>query len=164
MGTLGAVIMPHNLYLHSNLVLSRRLNRNQSTEVHEAIMYNSIESAVALLFSFFINLAIVAVFAAAFFDTACAQMSGGPFACRSTDDPLGIASPAAPHYGVACNRSSLLANVDRVGAGVGGAGGGAAGGGGICAEIGLEGAGSALETALGGNAQLSWCELKDAPG
>ena len=59
-GTIGAVIMPHNLYLHSGLVLSRNVKRHKPSKVHAAIWYACIESAMALLFAFFINLAVVA--------------------------------------------------------------------------------------------------------
>ena len=37
MGTIGAVIMPHNLYLHSGLVLSRKINRSSPHRVNDAI-------------------------------------------------------------------------------------------------------------------------------
>ncbi|KAF1748168.1 hypothetical protein GCK72_024635 [Caenorhabditis remanei] len=59
----GAVIMPHNLYLHSALVKSRRVDRKDRRRVAEANKYFTIESAVALFLSFFINLFVVAVFA-----------------------------------------------------------------------------------------------------
>eukprot|EP01064_Diplonema_japonicum_P030601 TRINITY_DN5241_c0_g2_i10.p1 TRINITY_DN5241_c0_g2~~TRINITY_DN5241_c0_g2_i10.p1 ORF type:complete len:569 (+),score=143.96 TRINITY_DN5241_c0_g2_i10:72-1709(+) len=69
-GLIGAVIMPHNLFLHSALVLSRKVNRKFDTEpemakyrVTEAIYYNHMESAIALLVSFVINLFVVGVFA-----------------------------------------------------------------------------------------------------
>ncbi|XP_063422811.1 natural resistance-associated macrophage protein 2-like [Mytilus trossulus] len=65
-GIVGAVIMPHNIYLHSALVLTRNIDRTDKHEVAEAIKYNSIESAIALFVSFIINLFVLAVFAAAF--------------------------------------------------------------------------------------------------
>ena len=71
-GTIGAVIMPHNLYLHSGLVLSRNINRASPHRVNDAIQYARIESASALLFSFFINLAVVASNANEFFAQPCA--------------------------------------------------------------------------------------------
>merc|ERR1719316_1287063 len=40
-GIFGAVIMPHNFYLHSGLVLSRKINRQSNTRVKEAISYNA---------------------------------------------------------------------------------------------------------------------------
>ncbi|XP_077994125.1 metal transporter nramp1 homolog isoform X2 [Glandiceps talaboti] len=68
-GTVGAVIMPHNIYLHSALVLSRVINRSQKHKVKEANKYYAIESAIALFVSFVINLFVVAVFAEAFFES-----------------------------------------------------------------------------------------------
>ncbi|KAL3084731.1 hypothetical protein niasHT_031616 [Heterodera trifolii] len=59
----GAVIMPHNLYLHSALVKSRRIDRVRRQAVVEANFYYFIECAIALCCSFFINLFVVAVFA-----------------------------------------------------------------------------------------------------
>src|SRR5690348_8408742 len=43
-GILGAVIMPHNIYLHSALVQSRNIDRSKKAKVHEAVVYNAIES------------------------------------------------------------------------------------------------------------------------
>ncbi|XP_045209773.2 natural resistance-associated macrophage protein 2-like isoform X2 [Mercenaria mercenaria] len=65
-GIVGAVIMPHNIYLHSALVLSRDIDRRDKGAVREANMYNSIESGIALFVSFLINLFVMAVFAEAF--------------------------------------------------------------------------------------------------
>eukprot|EP01064_Diplonema_japonicum_P027481 TRINITY_DN3977_c0_g3_i1.p1 TRINITY_DN3977_c0_g3~~TRINITY_DN3977_c0_g3_i1.p1 ORF type:complete len:573 (+),score=81.49 TRINITY_DN3977_c0_g3_i1:59-1720(+) len=62
-GLIGAVIMPHNLYLHSALVLTRDIDRSDATKLKEAVYYNRIESTVALLVSFVINLFVVSVFA-----------------------------------------------------------------------------------------------------
>ncbi|CAI5454638.1 unnamed protein product [Caenorhabditis angaria] len=59
----GAVIMPHNLYLHSALVKSRKVDRKIRRDVSEANKYFTIESALALIVSFFINMFVVAVFA-----------------------------------------------------------------------------------------------------
>uniref|UniRef100_A0A8R1E0T5 Protein Malvolio n=1 Tax=Caenorhabditis japonica TaxID=281687 RepID=A0A8R1E0T5_CAEJA len=60
---IGAVIMPHNFYLHSALVKSRKVDRTNSKRVAEANKYFAIESAIALFISFFINLFVLAVFA-----------------------------------------------------------------------------------------------------
>merc|ERR1719336_445587 len=54
-GVIGAIIMPHNLYLHSALVKSRDIDRTKKSEVKEANMYFFIEAAVALFVSFLIN-------------------------------------------------------------------------------------------------------------
>ncbi|EFO82582.1 CRE-SMF-2 protein [Caenorhabditis remanei] len=59
----GAVIMPHNFYLHSALVKSRKIDRTNEKRIAEANKYFSIESAFALCVSFFINLFVLSVFA-----------------------------------------------------------------------------------------------------
>jgi NRAMP (natural resistance-associated macrophage protein)-like metal ion transporter len=84
-GTIGAVIMPHNLYLHSGLVLSRKVKRQSPHKVYDAIWYARIESAGALLFAFFINAAVVATNSATFFSESCTNLTGGPYACM---DPV----------------------------------------------------------------------------
>eukprot|EP00742_Colponemidia_sp_Colp-10_P009305 GILJ01010136.1.p1 GENE.GILJ01010136.1~~GILJ01010136.1.p1 ORF type:complete len:526 (-),score=73.23 GILJ01010136.1:169-1746(-) len=65
---IGAVIMPHNIYFHSALVQSRRVDRNRPDKVQEANKYFAIESGISLLISFIINLAVVAVFANGFYN------------------------------------------------------------------------------------------------
>ena len=65
-GIVGAIIMPHNIYLHSALVRSRDIQRDEPRKIKEANLYFLIESAIALLVSFVINLFVVCVFAAAF--------------------------------------------------------------------------------------------------
>ena len=62
-GVIGAVIMPHNLYLHSALVKSRDVDRSKRQNVKEANMYYFVESAIALFVSFIINVFVVSVFA-----------------------------------------------------------------------------------------------------
>lgn len=62
-GIVGAVIMPHNLYLHSALVKSRDIDRNKKDKVKEANFYYLIESSMALLCSLIINIFVVGVFA-----------------------------------------------------------------------------------------------------
>ncbi|CAI8031435.1 Natural resistance-associated macrophage protein 2 [Geodia barretti] len=67
LGIVGAVIMPHNLYLHSGLVLSRAISRQNKVDIKEGIKYNTIESTIALFISFIINLFVVCVFGASVF-------------------------------------------------------------------------------------------------
>lgn len=62
-GIVGAVIMPHNLYLHSALVKSRDIDRRKPEKLKEANFYYFIESSLALLCSVIINIFVVAVFA-----------------------------------------------------------------------------------------------------
>ncbi|XP_024935809.1 protein Malvolio isoform X4 [Cephus cinctus] len=62
-GIVGAVIMPHNLYLHSALVKSRDIDRKEPSKIREANMYYFVEACIALFVSFLINVFVVAVFA-----------------------------------------------------------------------------------------------------
>ncbi|XP_043931084.1 natural resistance-associated macrophage protein 1-like [Protopterus annectens] len=66
-GIIGAIIMPHNIYLHSALVKTRKIDRSRRQDVSEANMYFFIESAIALFVSLIINLFVMAVFAEAFY-------------------------------------------------------------------------------------------------
>ena len=66
-GIIGAVIMPHNIYLHSALVRSRDIDRRKSEKVKEANFYFFIESVIALGASFLVNMFVVAVFAQGYF-------------------------------------------------------------------------------------------------
>ncbi|XP_037379924.1 natural resistance-associated macrophage protein 1 [Talpa occidentalis] len=66
-GLVGAIIMPHNIYLHSSLVKSREVDRTQRAHIREANMYFLIEATIALFVSFLINLFVVAVFGQAFY-------------------------------------------------------------------------------------------------
>lgn len=65
-GIIGATVMPHNLYLHSSLVQTRRINRNNQG-IWTSIKYNFIDSAIALNAAFFVNAAILVLAASTFF-------------------------------------------------------------------------------------------------
>jgi manganese transport protein len=65
-GIIGATVMPHNLYLHSSLVQTRKFNRD-NTGIKEAIKFNFIDTAIALNLAFFVNAAILILAAAAFY-------------------------------------------------------------------------------------------------
>ncbi|WP_428223753.1 Nramp family divalent metal transporter [Flavobacterium sp.] len=65
-GIIGATVMPHNLYLHSSLVQTRKFDRS-STGIRQAIKYNFIDSAIALNLAFFVNAAILILAAATFY-------------------------------------------------------------------------------------------------
>jgi len=65
-GIIGATVMPHNLYLHSSLVQTRRSNRDKEG-IATAIKYNVIDSSVALNIAFFVNVSILVLAAAVFF-------------------------------------------------------------------------------------------------
>jgi len=64
-GILGATVMPHNLYLHSALVQSRRIGSDLASKV-TACRYNLIDSAIALNAAFFVNAGILILSAATF--------------------------------------------------------------------------------------------------
>jgi manganese transport protein len=64
-GILGATVMPHNLYLHSSIVQTRRYE-STSEGKREAIRYAFLDSTIALSFALFINAAILIVSAATF--------------------------------------------------------------------------------------------------
>jgi manganese transport protein len=64
-GIIGATVMPHNLYLHSALVQSRKINPTPEG-LRRAIKYNIIDSAIALNLALFVNGAILVLAAAVF--------------------------------------------------------------------------------------------------
>ena len=65
MGILGATVMPHNLYLHSSIVQTRKFEQTSAGR-REAIKFATIDSTFALMFALFINAAILILSAAAF--------------------------------------------------------------------------------------------------
>lgn len=68
LGILGATVMPHNLYLHSSIVQTRKYEE-KSTGKREAIKFSIIDSTVALMFALFVNAAILILAASAFYIT-----------------------------------------------------------------------------------------------
>jgi len=64
-GILGATVMPHNLYLHSSIVQTRKFEQTPDGK-REAIKFATIDSTLALMFALFINAAILIVSAAVF--------------------------------------------------------------------------------------------------
>ncbi|WP_443946475.1 Nramp family divalent metal transporter [Pedobacter sp. AW1-32] len=65
-GIIGATVMPHNLYLHSSLVQTRKIERTNKG-IKEALKFNLIDTTVALNLAFFVNAAILILAAAAFY-------------------------------------------------------------------------------------------------
>jgi manganese transport protein len=65
-GIIGATVMPHNLYLHSSLVQTRKFDRSASG-IKQALKYNFIDSTIALNLAFFVNAAILILAAATFY-------------------------------------------------------------------------------------------------
>ncbi len=87
-GILGATVMPHNLYLHSALVQTRRVGRHPR-EIRQAIRWNTIDSAVALNLAFFINAAILIMAAAVFYRRGLHQVAEIQDAYRLLEPLLG---------------------------------------------------------------------------
>src|SRR5258707_4371107 len=75
-GIIGATVMPHNLYLHSALVQSRKLQKDEPS-IRSAIRFNTIDSIVALTVAFFVNAAILVLAATVFFGKESVIASGG---------------------------------------------------------------------------------------
>ncbi|KAF8568235.1 hypothetical protein P879_04293 [Paragonimus westermani] len=73
-GIIGAIVMPHNFYLHSALVNSRDIDRSNRGKIREANMYFLIESSIALLVSLIINIFVVSVFGAGFYGQNVTQV------------------------------------------------------------------------------------------
>ena len=67
-GIIGATVMPHNLYLHSALVQTRKIRRDDAG-IKRALKLNFIDSAIALNMAFFVNAAILVLAATVFYKT-----------------------------------------------------------------------------------------------
>jgi manganese transport protein len=76
-GMIGATVMPHNLYLHSALVPSRKLQKDVAS-VKRAIQFNTIDSTVSLTIAFLVNAAILVLAAMVFFGKESMAVPGGP--------------------------------------------------------------------------------------
>jgi len=67
-GIIGATVMPHNLYLHSALVQTRKIKKTNQG-IRQALKFSFIDSAIALNIAFLINAAILILAATVFFQT-----------------------------------------------------------------------------------------------
>ena len=65
LGILGATVMPHNLYLHSSIVQTRKVGLEEGDQ-KQSIKFNTIDTVVALSLAFFVNAAILILAAAVF--------------------------------------------------------------------------------------------------
>lgn len=87
-GIIGATVMPHNLYLHSALVQTRKIKRDKQG-IKQALKLNFIDSAVALNLAFFVNAAILVLAATVFFKTGRTDVAEIKEAHRLLDPLLG---------------------------------------------------------------------------
>jgi len=83
-GIIGATVMPHNLYLHTALVQTRQLQRDEPS-VRRAIRFNTIDTTVALTIAFFINAAILVLAAIVFYGKTSVTVAGGQTVAFSPD-------------------------------------------------------------------------------
>jgi manganese transport protein len=83
-GIIGATVMPHNLYLHSALVQTRRLGKDERS-IRRGIRFNTIDSVVALTIAFFVNAAILVLAAMVFFGKESVTVPGGEVVTFSPD-------------------------------------------------------------------------------
>ncbi len=74
MGILGATVMPHNLYLHSSVVQTRKYELNAEGK-REAVRFAFLDSTIALTFALFINASILIVAAATFHTTGNTEVA-----------------------------------------------------------------------------------------
>jgi manganese transport protein len=75
-GMIGATVMPHNLFLHSALVQTRKLKRDEHS-IRTAIRFNTFDSTVALTVAFFVNAAILVLAAMVFYGKQSVTVAGG---------------------------------------------------------------------------------------
>lgn len=73
-GIIGATVMPHNLYLHSALVQTRKTGTDKAS-ILKTIKYNVLDSAIALNLAFFVNAAILVLAAAVFYKAGLHQVA-----------------------------------------------------------------------------------------
>ena len=83
-GIIGATVMPHNLYLHSALVQSRKLQKDEPS-IRSAILFNTIDSVAALTVAFFVNAAILVLAATVFFGKTSVTAADGQVVMFSAD-------------------------------------------------------------------------------
>jgi manganese transport protein len=75
-GIIGATVMPHNLYLHTALVQTRKL-QNDDSSIRRAIRFNTVDTTVALTIAFFVNAAILVLAAIVFYGKTSVVVAGG---------------------------------------------------------------------------------------
>ncbi|KAJ1999547.1 hypothetical protein GGI04_004529, partial [Coemansia thaxteri] len=91
-GIVGCVLMPHNLYLHSALVGSRKLDRRPEARegaIREAMRYFRIETSISLIYAYLINMAVVVVFCKAF---DVLRAAGTPYVASLADGATVLSS------------------------------------------------------------------------
>ncbi|MBC8085684.1 MAG: Nramp family divalent metal transporter [Phycisphaerae bacterium] len=93
-GILGATVMPHNLYLHSSIVQTRKYEQNTAGR-KEAVRFAFIDSTIALTFALFINAAILIVAAATFHTSGNTEVAEIQDAHKLLTPLLGVAGASS---------------------------------------------------------------------
>ena len=83
-GIIGATVMPHNLYLHSALVQSRRFQQDEAS-IRRAVKFNTIDSTAALTIAFLVNASILVLAATVFYGRESVTVAGGQVVTFSPD-------------------------------------------------------------------------------
>jgi manganese transport protein len=91
-GIIGATVMPHNLYLHSALVQTRKIGTDDQS-IKKALRYNLIDSTIALNAAFFVNAGILVLAATVFFNTGNTDVARIEDAHQLLKPLLGSAAP-----------------------------------------------------------------------
>ena len=91
-GIIGATVMPHNLYLHSALVQTRKIDRTDAG-IRQAIKFNRVDTTIALNLAFFVNAAILILAASVFFKTGNSDVAEIKEAHRLLPAFLGNVAP-----------------------------------------------------------------------
>ncbi|MDN3658765.1 Nramp family divalent metal transporter [Ferruginibacter paludis] len=91
-GIIGATVMPHNLYLHSALVQTRKIDRTDAG-IKQALKFNRIDTTIALNLAFFVNAAILVLAATVFFKTGNSHVAEIKEAHRLLPGFLGNLAP-----------------------------------------------------------------------
>jgi manganese transport protein len=91
-GIIGATVMPHNLYLHSSLVQTRKFDQT-TAGIKNAIRMNFFDTTIALNLAFFVNAAILVLAAAAFYVNGYYHVAEIQDASKLLDNLFGKSAP-----------------------------------------------------------------------
>ncbi|HEY0053934.1 MAG TPA: Nramp family divalent metal transporter [Pedobacter sp.] len=91
-GIIGATVMPHNLYLHSSLVQTRKIEKTKKG-IQEALKFNLIDTTIALNLAFFVNASILILAATAFYKNGFFEVAEIQDAYKLLEDIFGSLAP-----------------------------------------------------------------------
>lgn len=91
-GIIGATVMPHNLYLHSSLVQTRKIDKSKKG-ILDALKFNLIDTTVALNLAFFVNASILILAATAFYKNGFYEVAEIQDAYKLLEDIFGSLAP-----------------------------------------------------------------------